>query len=125
MGRKVSASTHNQAPSVLLFLYRDVLGRSLRTMVGLTRLGWVRRLMAALLYGSGLRGLEMGAAAPAGSGPAAEAQGVGGSKAMPANGNRPVLRDPVLAISKRNVRGRHRIQSASQRTRVISRRVVP
>ena len=75
--RKVSASTHNQALSALLFLYRDVLGRSLRPMVGLTRprgpsrlpvvlgtgevqallsrLGGVPRLMAALLYGSGLR----------------------------------------------------------------------
>ncbi|MGQ0703075.1 MAG: integron integrase [Gemmatimonadales bacterium] len=75
--RNVSASTHNQALSALLFLYRDVLDRPLRTMVGLARpagprrlpvvldtgevrallgrLRGVRRLMAALLYGSGLR----------------------------------------------------------------------
>ena len=75
--RHLSASTHNQALSALLFLYRDVLGRPLRAMVGLTRPGGpsrlpvvlgtgevqallgrlrgVPRVMAALLYGSGLR----------------------------------------------------------------------
>src|SRR5436309_420661 len=77
---RVSASTQNQALSALLFLYRDVLNRELpwlddvvrartprRLLVVLTRdevgavLGQLRgtvRLMATLLYGSGLRLLE-------------------------------------------------------------------
>ncbi len=78
--RRVSASTQNQAFSALLFLYRDVLHRELtglesvprakrpervplvlsREEVGqiLTQLHGSLRLMAALLYGSGLRLLE-------------------------------------------------------------------
>ena len=77
---RVSASTQNQALSALLFLYRDVLNRELpwlddvvrartprRLPVVFTRdevgavLGQLRgtvRLMATLLYGSGLRLLE-------------------------------------------------------------------
>ena len=77
---RVSASTQNQALSALLFLYRDVLGRDIgwlsdvvrakrphRLPVVLTRdevrlvfghLRGTRRLMAGLLYGSGLRLLE-------------------------------------------------------------------
>jgi integron integrase len=78
--RQVSASTQNQAFSAVLFLYRNVLNRELtglesvprakrpehvpivlsREEVGqiLTRLHGSLRLMAALLYGSGLRLLE-------------------------------------------------------------------
>jgi integron integrase len=78
--RGVSASTQNQALAALLFLYGEVLGRSvgwvpdvvrakdaLRLPVVLTRaevrsvlrrLAGVQRLVAALLYGSGLRLLE-------------------------------------------------------------------
>ncbi|MFN7955615.1 MAG: integron integrase [bacterium] len=78
--RHVSASTQNQALAALLFLYRDVLGLELpwlddvvrakrpeRLPVVLTRdevaalldaLDGIPRLMAALLYGSGLRLLE-------------------------------------------------------------------
>jgi integrase len=78
--RNVAASTQNQALSALLFLYRDVLGqdmpwlddvvrarRSVRLPVVLTRdevravirqLRGTPRLMAILLYGSGLRLLE-------------------------------------------------------------------
>ena len=77
---KVSGSTQNQALSALLFLYRDVLGTDIgwladvvrakrphRLPVVLTRdevrvvldhLRGVQRLMAGLLYGSGLRLLE-------------------------------------------------------------------
>jgi integron integrase len=77
---RVAASTQNQAPRVLLFLYRDVLEvdlpwldgivrakRAERLPVVLTReevaavlrpLTGVPRLMASLLYGSGLRLLE-------------------------------------------------------------------
>jgi integron integrase len=77
---KVSASTQNQALSALLFLYREVLGepfalgaeavrakRPKRLPVVLSReevravlsqLGGGKRLMALLLYGSGLRLLE-------------------------------------------------------------------
>jgi hypothetical protein len=77
---RVAAATQNQALSALLFLYRDVLGqdmpwlddivrakRSARLPVVLTRdevraiirqLDGVSRLMAILLYGSGLRLLE-------------------------------------------------------------------
>ena len=78
--RHVSPSTQNQALSALLFLYREVLGRELgyidgvvraktarslpvvltkqevRTLLGL--LDGVPHLMAALLYGSGLRLME-------------------------------------------------------------------
>src|SRR5262249_55076043 len=76
----VSASTQNQALAAILFLYRDVLGivlpwmdgivrarRSQRLPVVLTRhevaalfdaLASRHRLMATLLYGSGLRLLE-------------------------------------------------------------------
>jgi integron integrase len=78
--RHVSASTQNQASSALLFLYEDVLGRRLdgidtvtrakrplRLPVVLTRaevsevlrhIDGVCALMAALMYGSGLRLLE-------------------------------------------------------------------
>src|SRR4051795_13226766 len=76
---RVSASTQNQALSGLLFLYREVLGRELesvaivrpvrpvRVPVVLTReevralldrLSGAPRLVALLLYGSGLRLLE-------------------------------------------------------------------
>jgi integron integrase len=78
--RRVSASTQNQAFSALLFLYRDVLGREVAGLDGvvrakrparlplvltpqevetiLSRMRGVPRLMAALLYGAGLRLLE-------------------------------------------------------------------
>src|SRR4030095_11054740 len=77
---QVAASTQNQALSALLFLYRDVLGvdlpwrdeivrarRAVRLPVVLTRdevravirqLHGIPRLMAILMYGSGLRLLE-------------------------------------------------------------------
>ena len=77
---RVSASTQNQALAAILFLYREVLGRDLpwlddavrakkprRLPIVLTRdevasvlrqLEGVPRLMATLLYGSGLRLLE-------------------------------------------------------------------
>ena len=80
VARRVSASTQNQALSALLFLYRTVLGRPPEALEGLVRarrparlpvvltrrevgllLGEMRgvpRLMAALLYGAGLRLLE-------------------------------------------------------------------
>ncbi len=76
----VSASTQNQALSALLFLYRDVLARELEWLEGIVRakrparlpvvlsreevtcllrhLSGVSRLMASLLYGSGLRLME-------------------------------------------------------------------
>jgi integrase len=76
----VSASTHNQAMSALLFLYREVLGRGVHAPdralrirasphvpVVLTReevrrvleeLAGAKRLVASLLYGAGLRLLE-------------------------------------------------------------------
>lgn len=76
----VGASTQNQALSALLFLYRDVLGRDFGWLSGIARakrphrlpvvltrpevrslleqLTSTRRLMAELLYGSGLRLLE-------------------------------------------------------------------
>jgi integron integrase len=79
-GRRVSASTQNQALAALLFLYREVLGLRvgwLATLVRaqgprrlpcvltraevravLGRLRGVERMVAALLYGSGLRLLE-------------------------------------------------------------------
>jgi integron integrase len=75
--RRVSASTQSQALSALLFLYGEVLGRDVSWIHGITRpkkpkrlpivlshdettrvlnqLHGTRRLMAALLYGSGLR----------------------------------------------------------------------
>jgi integron integrase len=75
--RGVSASTQNQAMSALIFLYRDVLGRDLGWLTGVTRAKRARRLpsvltrdevrrlielldgadaiQARLLYGSGLR----------------------------------------------------------------------
>lgn len=78
--QRVSASTQNQAFSALLFLYREVLGRRLEGLEEgvrakrparlpvvlsrdevrgiLDRLGGVPWLMAALIYGSGLRLLE-------------------------------------------------------------------
>ncbi len=77
---RVSASTQNQALSALLFLYRDVFSRDLEWLEGVVRakrparlpvvlsreevaavlreLHGVPRLMASLLYGSGLRLLE-------------------------------------------------------------------
>ena len=76
----VSASTQNQALAALLFLYRDVLGAPIETPFGhlharrpkrlptvlsraevgvvLAAMSGVDRLMASLLYGSGLRLLE-------------------------------------------------------------------
>jgi integron integrase len=76
----VGSSTQNQALSALLFLYRDVLGRDFGWLSGVARakrphrlpvvltraevrtvlehLNGTRRLMAELLYGSGLRLLE-------------------------------------------------------------------
>jgi integron integrase len=78
--RRVSASTQNQALSAILFLCRDVLGCTLPWLSGLVRayrparlpvvlspddaaavlsgIPGVPRLMAVLLYGSGLRLLE-------------------------------------------------------------------
>jgi integron integrase len=77
---KVSASTQNQALAAILFLYRDVLKLNLRWLDGLVRakrpqrlpevlqrdevalllseVHGVSRLMAALMYGTGLRVLE-------------------------------------------------------------------
>jgi len=77
---RVSASTQNQALSAILFLYREVLERELEWMDGIVRakrpvrlpvvltrdevarvigeLDGAPRLMAALLYGAGLRLLE-------------------------------------------------------------------
>jgi len=78
--RKVSASTQNQALSALLFLYRDVLGKSVESLgdvvrarrparlpvvltaaevkAVLSRLEDEPRLVATLLYGSGMRLME-------------------------------------------------------------------
>lgn len=78
--RHVSASTQNQALSALLFLYNEVLGKTLTPIPGLVhaqrpvrvplvlsraavatlldRLHGVPKLMASLMYGSGLRVLE-------------------------------------------------------------------
>jgi len=80
VAKKVAASTQNQALSALLFLYRDVLGKSLESLgdvvrarrperlpvvlspaevrAVLSRLDGVPRLVATLLYGSGLRLME-------------------------------------------------------------------
>jgi len=77
---RVAASTQNQALAAILFLYREVLGRDLPWLDGLVRasrparlpvvlsrdevkavlarMEGVTRLMATLLYGSGLRLLE-------------------------------------------------------------------
>ncbi|MGC8724420.1 MAG: integron integrase [Acidobacteriota bacterium] len=77
---RVAASTQNQALSALLFLYREVLGREAGQLEGVVRakrpqhlpivlsrnevqlvlsaMEGVHKLMAALLYGSGLRLLE-------------------------------------------------------------------
>jgi integron integrase len=78
--KKVAASTQNQALSALLFLYRDVLGKSVDSLgdvvrarrparlpvvltsaevkAVLSRLDGTPRLVATLLYGSGLRLME-------------------------------------------------------------------
>ena len=78
--RKVSASTHNQALSALLFLYREVLQVDLPWLTDINRLTQVRRipsvltkdevagvlaamegvtaLLARLLYGTGMRLME-------------------------------------------------------------------
>jgi integron integrase len=78
--RRVSSSTHNQALSSLLFLYREVLAMDLPWMDGLQRPGYTRRiptvltrdevasllaaldgvvgLVAHLLYGTGMRLME-------------------------------------------------------------------
>jgi integron integrase len=78
--RRVSASTQNQALSALLFLYKEVLGRKLAWLDGLTRarrptrlpvvltgaeverllgqLQGTKWLIASLLYGAGLRVME-------------------------------------------------------------------
>lgn len=78
--RKVSASTHNQALSVILFLYREVLGIDLPWLDGVNRSAQKRRnpsvltkeevralfqfmendmrLLAQLLYGTGMRLME-------------------------------------------------------------------
>ena len=80
VSRKVSASTQNQALSALLFLYRDVLGKSVESLgdvvrarrpahlpvvltaaevkAVLSRLEGDARLVATLLYGSGMRLME-------------------------------------------------------------------
>jgi integron integrase len=78
--RRVSSSTHNQALSALLFLYKEVLGTELAWMDGLQRPAYTRRiptvltrdevsallgemdepvsLIARLLYGTGMRLME-------------------------------------------------------------------
>jgi integron integrase len=78
--RKVSASTHNQALSALLFLYREVLGIDLPWLTDIHRPSYTRRipsvltkdevagvlahmegqtaLLARLLYGTGMRLME-------------------------------------------------------------------
>jgi integron integrase len=78
--RHVSSSTHNQALSAILFLYREVLGSELPWMTELTRPGYSRRIptvltaeevatllaglqgptqvVARLLYGTGMRLME-------------------------------------------------------------------
>ena len=78
--RKVSASTHNQAVSALLFLYREVLEEDLPWLTNINRPTQVRRipsvltkdevagllaamegvtaLLARLLYGTGMRLME-------------------------------------------------------------------
>jgi integron integrase len=78
--RRVSSSTHNQALSALLFLYREVLNVKLPWMEGISRPGYAKRipsvltkdevagvlaslegetaLLARLLYGTGMRLME-------------------------------------------------------------------
>jgi integron integrase len=78
--RHASSSTHNQALSAILFLYRDVIGAELPWMEDLNRPGYTRRiptvlsteevgrllqemqgtvrLIARLLYGTGMRLME-------------------------------------------------------------------
>ena len=78
--RRVASSTHNQALSALLFLYREVLGLQLPWMDGIKRPGYTKRipsvltkdevagifahlqkdnfLVARLLYGTGMRLME-------------------------------------------------------------------
>src|SRR5258708_26441147 len=60
--RHVAAATQNQALSAILFLYREVLGRKLPWLDGVQRLlsgiTGTRWLIASLLYGAGLRGME-------------------------------------------------------------------
>ncbi|AMO24348.1 class 1 integron integrase IntI1 [Ramlibacter solisilvae] len=78
--RRVSSSTHNQALSALLFLYKEVLGMELPWLDGLQRPAYTRRiptvltldevgallgamsepvsLVARLLYGTGMRLME-------------------------------------------------------------------
>ena len=46
--RKVSTSTHNQAPSALLFLYREVLNLDLPWMDGINRPAAKRRIPSVL-----------------------------------------------------------------------------
>jgi len=80
IGARVAASTQTQALSALLFLYRDILGRPFEELQGIVRakrpervpvvlsrveirtvlgcLTGVPRIVAALLYGAGLRLLE-------------------------------------------------------------------
>jgi integron integrase len=80
VAKKVAASTQNQALSALLFLYRDVLGKSIDSLGDVVRarrparlpvvlsagevkavlscLDGTPRLVATLLYGSGLRLME-------------------------------------------------------------------
>jgi integrase len=102
--RKVSASTHNQALSALLFLYREVLGISLPWLDNLNRPSRARRipsvltknevaglfaalegetaLLARLLYGTGMRLME----------------GIGAHTA-------PQLRHPSPAVGQRHSHG--------------------
>lgn len=60
--RRVSASTHNQALSALLFLYREVLGLDLPWLQDLQRPGFTRRIPAVLTHDqvSGLLGAMTG-----------------------------------------------------------------
>ena len=47
-GRKVSTSTHNQALSALLFLYREILNTDLPWMDGINRPAAKRRIPSVL-----------------------------------------------------------------------------
>jgi site-specific recombinase XerD len=105
--RKVSASTHNQALSAVLFLYREVLGIALPWLDNINRPTQKRRipsvltkdevagllahrdgqtaLLARLLYGTGMRLMEgmrlasaiVGVASPMGGGPPGASQRCG------------------------------------------------